>query len=321
MRREEHTRCSKCDNRRTVFFRRYSGEQLCRRCFIESIEEKVRKTISKYKMFDRNDTIGVGLSGGKDSLTLLHVLNRIENYFPNSRTIAFTIDEGIKGYRQEAIEISTEYCKKMGIEHVVSSFKDLYGYDLDSIVKARSEKKGISTCAFCGILRRRALNLLARDYGVDKLATAHNLDDETQTILLNMTQGDVERLLRTQPKLKGIHTKFVQRVKPLCEIPEREIALYAYLKKIRFQEAVCPYRESSMRQEIREIIEKLEKEHPGIKYKIVRVVEKLRSKLKEDTVLEIQECTNCGEPASSNLCKVCTELTELKTDIVSRSLY
>lgn len=312
MRLKEPTLCSKCKSRRPIIGRQYSGERLCKKCFIESIERKVKKTIMKYDMFDREDTIGVAVSGGKDSITLLRILSKMQRQFPRNRMIALTIDEGIKGYRKEALEISRTACKELGIEPVVSSFKEMYGYDLDEIVKVAQEKGGPSSCALCGMLRRRALNILARESGVTKLATAHNLDDEAQTILLNIMHGDVERLIRSKPKLDGIHPKFVQRVKPLYEIPEREIAFYAYLEGIRFQEAVCPYRETSMRQEAREVLGALKLHHPGIKYNIIRLLEKLRLKMREEPDVVIGNCVRCGEPSSQTLCKTCIELDELK---------
>jgi glucosamine 6-phosphate synthetase-like amidotransferase/phosphosugar isomerase protein len=80
------------------------------------------------------------------------------------------------------------------------------------------------------VLRRRALNVAAREAGADKLATAHNLDDETQTILLNLLHGDALRIARVNPVLAMSHPKLVQRVKPLCEVPEKEIAFYAFKK-------------------------------------------------------------------------------------------
>ncbi len=318
---DETVLCSKCGSGKPVFRREYSGEQLCKTCFIESVERKIRRTITKYNMFERKDTIAVALSGGKDSVTLLHVLSRIERRFPSSKIIALTINEGIKGYREEAIEISRACCEKLGIEQVVSSFREMYGYDLDDIVRVAQDKTSLSPCALCGMLRRRALNVLARERGASKLATAHNLDDETQTILLNMIHGDVERLVRTKPKLDGIHQKFVQRVKPLYEIPEREIVFYAYLTGLRFQETVCPYRETSMRQEARGILGTLEAKHPGIKYSLVRSFERIRSKLREDPNVVIHECIKCGEPSSQILCKTCIEFSELENLLKQRDAY
>ena len=89
--------------RREAFYKRpYSGEKLCRRCFLKSIGDKVRVTISKHNMFEMNDRIAVAVSGGKDSVSLLHILAEIEEDFPKSAICVITVDEGIGRYGDEA---------------------------------------------------------------------------------------------------------------------------------------------------------------------------------------------------------------------------
>jgi len=152
--------CTVCKRKQAFFFRPYSGEKLCRKCLTELIEEKVRGTIAKYGMFEFNDTIAVAVSGGKDSVSLLHVLAKLEAGYPKASLMAITIDEGIKGYRDEALKIAAENCRNLGIKHKVFSFKEFYGYTLDEIVKRPKQKSegGLTPCAYCGVLRRRALN-------------------------------------------------------------------------------------------------------------------------------------------------------------------
>jgi len=306
--------CTLCERGEAVFMRPYSGEKLCRRCFHKSIENKVRATISRYEMFQPNDKIMVAVSGGKDSITLLHILSKIEKAFPEATLCAVTVDEGIRSYRDEALKFAVKNCRKLGVEHIVTSFKERYGYKLDELVSMileRSEKE-LTPCSYCGVLRRRALNTAAREAGVDKLATGHNLDDETQTMILNILHGDALRIARVKPVLAMVHPKLIQRVKPFCMVPEREIAFYAYLKKIEFQGIPCPYARTALRNDIRTMLNRMEKKHAGTKFAIFKSMERVRPAL-EAMVEEakLQDCKRCGEPTVGELCKPCQMLEKL----------
>jgi len=261
------------------------------------------------------DNFMLGVSGGKDSITLLHILAKLEKSFPNVKFCAGTVDEGIRDYREEALKIAQDNCKKLGVDHVVVSFKELFGYQLDEIVKLtqKKKKKGLTPCSYCGVLRRKALNSLARDAGVDKLVTAHNLDDETQTMLLNVLHGDPFRIARAKPVLNVIHPKLVQRVKPLCMVPEKEVVFYAYLKGIEFQCIDCPYSQTALRNDIRDMLGRMEHKHAGTLFTVFKSVERLQPAL-EAYVKEpkLTECKLCGEPTVKDVCRPCQMLQELK---------
>jgi uncharacterized protein (TIGR00269 family) len=294
--------------------RRYSGEILCKKCLKDSIEDKVRTTISKYNMLEPNDKIAVAVSGGKDSLSLLHILADIEKKFPQTSICAITIDEGIKGYRDEALRFAAKTCQELGIKHKIVSFKEMYKITLDELEDIiRGEKKNeLSPCSYCGVLRRRALNTAARQTEANKLATAHNLDDETQTILLNIVHGDAIRIARVKPILDIGHPKLVQRVKPFCEVPEKEIALYAYLKKIEFQSIPCPYAQTALRNDIRKMLNTMEEKHTGTKFAIFRSIERIRPALEASAEKEkLQDCKLCGEPTVGEVCIPCQMLQRL----------
>jgi len=293
--------------------RPYSGEKLCAKCFTKSIEDKIRATIAKHDMFKLDDKIMVAVSGGKDSITLLHSLAKIEKEFPKARLSAVTVDEGIKGYRDEALKFAVENCRKLGVEHVITSFKDLFGVQLDQLVKLfKGRSEGLSPCAYCGVLRRRALNLAARKAKADKLALAHNLDDEAQTILLNILHGDAWRIIRVKPVLEEKHSMFVPRVKPFSELLEKEIAFYAYLKKMQFQSVPCPYASTALRSDIRTMLNRLEEKHAGTKFTVYKSIEKIKPALEakaKETVLNA--CKLCGEPTVEAVCVPCRMLKDL----------
>jgi len=307
--------CSICKRKEAFFFRPYSGEKLCKGCFIRSIEGKVRATIAKYKMFEFDDRIAVAVSGGKDSVSLLHILAKIERDYPKASLVAVSIDEGIAGYRDEALKIAGENCRRLGVEHHIISFKELYGLTLDEIVERLREggETELTPCAYCGVLRRKALNVIARKVEAEKLATAHTLDDEAQTILLNIFHGDVMRIAREKPVTDDVHPKLVRRVKPFCEIPERETALFAYFKKIKFQSMPCPYAPEALRNDIRLFLNRMEEKHAGIKYTVFKAAERIRLVLEKAAGVEIlKECCLCGEPTVQDVCKACEMLQKLR---------
>lgn len=300
--------CNVCERRGAFFFRPYSGVRLCRKCFAESIEDKTRATISKYGMVKFDDKIAVAVSGGKDSVALLHILAKIERKYPQSKLTAITIDEGIEGYRDEAVMIAAENCRKLDIEHHVVSFEEQYGYAFDQIVdriRTKQDEK-LTPCAYCGVLRRKALNYEARRIGATKLATAHTLDDETQTILLNIFHGDVLRIAKEKPVTDKVHPKLVQKIKPFCEIPEKETALYAYVSGVKFQKKPCPYASEALRNDARLMLNRLEERHSGVKFTIFRSIDRIRPALMELASKEgLGECIECGEPTTGTVCRTC----------------
>ena len=293
--------CSICGERTAIYTRRYSGESLCRRCFLKSVEDKVQKTISKYEMFNPDDRIAVAVSGGKDSLTLLHILAKIERRFPKAELVAITVDEGIGTHRVEAMKIVRENCEKLGVEHVTTSFKELYGYTLDEVVQ-NTAGSGLHPCSFCGVLRRRALNSAARMVEADKLATAHTLDDFAQTILINVMRNTLYRLVRISFSRTRSVPGFVPRVYPFMELYEKETALYTHLRELEHNDAPCPYAEFSMRWDLRMFLYEQEEKHPGLLYNILRFHQRLLKRV-EKTDIRLNRCALCGYPTPHKICR------------------
>jgi uncharacterized protein (TIGR00269 family) len=273
----------------------------------------VRSTIAKYKMLNFNDRVAIAVSGGKDSISLLQVLAKMERKYPRASLVAITVDEGICGYRDEALKIAEENCKLLEIENHTVSFKQLFGLTLDEIVqRIRKRNNELTPCAFCGVLRRKALNVAALEVKANKIATGHTLDDEVQTSLLNIFHGDISKLSAEKPVTDAVHPRLVQKVKPFCEIPERESALYAYIKGINFQSTPCPYAGEAMRNDIRNLLNCIEERHAGTKFTVFKSIEKLRPAMKNlEEKNEFKECQECGDPASGNLCMACQLLKQV----------
>ena len=304
------SKCSVC-NGRVVYYRPYSGERLCPSCFKASILEKTRRTISRYGLLKHGDRIAVAVSGGKDSLSLLYVLKELcEDH--GSQLHAVTIDEGVKGYRDEAISIAERVTSELKVPHSILSFKELYGITIDEALASKDRK--ITSCTVCGILRRRAMDMAAQRIDANVLATAHNLDDFLQTFIINLLNGDLKRIRWLDPVLESKGEYGIRRVKPFMEIYEEEIAFYAYLQNLPFQSFTCPYMGESIRSEIRSILNRLEAAHPGVKYNTLKAVIGITQSL----VLEGEvktKCEACGYPSSNNICSVCETLRTLKVNI------
>ena len=307
--------CSGCGGNQIYYRREHEGVDLCRKCFLESVETKVRRTITQRHMLKPNDTVAVALSGGKDSATLLRILWKLERRFPPAEIIALTVDEGISGYRNEAISISQQICDELKIKHKVVTFEGLFGVTMDSVAAKQNE---LQPCSYCGVLRRKALNEGAMQLGATKLATAHNLDDEAQTALINVLHGDVERILQGSHFTTDSSVGFVPRIKPLAELPERETTLYAYSSGLRFQTVPCPHGRDALRGDIRMMLNRLELKHPGMKYTVARSVERLSQSAGScERHRDFRSCRVCGGPTPNEVCEACQMLRTLKTNIAA----
>jgi len=307
--------CSFCGTDEVFYRREYEGVSLCKGCFLDSVETKVRRTITKRGMLSPRDTVAVALSGGKDSVALLRILTKLERRFPLARLVGLTVDEGIVGYRDEAISTSKEVCRQLDIEHMVVSFDELYGITMDEVAKLENE---LQPCSYCGVLRRKALNEAARRLGASKLATAHNLDDEVQTALLNIMHGDVERIARGLPATAKTHHKFIPRIKPLVEVSERETTLYAYATGSQFQSLPCPHGDDTLRGDIRAMLNRLEQKHAGVKHTIYGSIERLsRATVLAEEQPGLRECTICGDPTPNEICEACAMLTTLRKNMAA----
>lgn len=293
--------CSRCAG--PVFYtRRYSGEALCASCFRSSIVEKTRKTMAKYDMVRPKEKVAVAVSGGKDSLSLLKVMHELLGGRRNE-LVAVSVDEGVAGYRDEALQHANSLTKELGVEHTVVSYKEIFGFTLDQALDWKDERE-VSSCSFCGVFRRRAIDEAVVRAGASVVATAHNLDDFVQTFMMNLMHGDVARLAWLDPTY--LDDAFpIRRVKPFMEVYEEEVALFAYESKIPFQSVSCPYMHEGLRSEVRDYLNKLEASHPGMKNVLLRSsLDVIGRYARSPTKAEVP-CARCGKPSSSGLCNVC----------------
>ena len=298
--------CDSCQNP-AVYTRKYSGQKLCSPCFSNSIVRKTAKTISKYNMIQYNELVAVAVSGGKDSLALLKIIHEMASTH-QFRIIVITIDEGIPGYRNEALEIVEKFCAKLNVEHKVYAYKDLFELTLDEALDLRENEK-TSSCSICGTLRRRAIDYAAKDVGADVIATGHNLDDTLQTFVINMLSGDTTKIGWMDPDTSS---NSLRKIKPFCEIYESEIVFYAFTNNIPFQSEPCPHMNEGIRTEIREFLNSLETQHSGIKNNLYQSILKVSQIVKTSNLKEKRSCKKCGTECTGDICSVCNIVLKLK---------
>ncbi len=289
---------------KAIYYRRHEGRYYCKSCLCRSVEKRFRRTASKF--IARNDRIAVAFSGGKDSAVLLHLMHKF--FSDRAEIFALTIDEGIAGYRDKSIDIARGFIDKLCIEHHIVSFKDEFGIKIDDI---KTEKY----CTYCGVFRRDLLNKAAQKVGATKIAVGHNLDDEAQSVIMNFFKGDMAKFSRLgeatgssrQERLTAATGNvFIQKIKPLRNVSEKEIMLYAMINNIPFYNGECPHSFNNMRRDVQAMINDIEEKYPGTKLQVVRFYDKIKPEAPE---MIKNNCKVCGAPASQPVCKSC-ELSE-----------
>jgi len=275
------------------------------------IEKLVVKTIRKYKLLFKREKILVACSGGKDSTTLLYILKKL-----GYNVEAITIDSSIRDYSKKNIDNLRAFCHENQIKLHQISFSQEFGYTLNNIKKILDSKGTIMAyCTICGILRRYLLNKKAKELKAQKLATGHNLDDEAESVMMNLLRGNIDLMARLGPITGIVKSRgFVPRVKPLYLCKEKEIEAYSKLKKFPVEYKRCPYAQSSYREIIRNELIDFEKKHNKTKKNIInwflRILPELKKKHKKDE--EMTYCTICGEPSQKTICNACIILEKLE---------
>lgn len=288
--------CAIC-SRPAVFFRRDTRRYLCADHLVSDVEERVRTALMEQYRIRPDDRIAVAFSGGKDSSALLAILSRV---IPDIPLVAVTVDEGIAGYRAETLRAATVLAGELHIPHHVVSFPDKFGGTLDQFLKGREKE----ACTVCGILRKKAIMDAAKACGATRIATGHNLDDEAQSVLMNVLRGDLARLARDS----GAESAggFIPRIKPLAAIPEQEVAAYLFCRGMFPVLPECPYTHHALRAEARSLLSALERGSPGTMVHLIKSRDRVAGMCRDMPHGEsLKTCRVCGDPCSGDLCQAC----------------
>jgi len=316
--------CDKC-GADAVMHAAYSGQHLCSSHFRESVERRVRRRVREDNLLPDTASPGdpetwvVGLSGGKDSVVLTTILHETFDVDPRVELVALSIHEGIEGYRDESVDAATALAEDLGIRHEVVSYAEEFDVRMDDVV--REDPEDMAACAYCGVFRRDVLERYAADLGATKLLTGHNLDDEAQTALMNVLSGDVAQMAKHFDASLGPFDErgeapFVPRAKPLRDVPEKEVALYARLADLPVHMATCPHSSEAYRGEIQRLLYDLEDAHPGTRHSIMSGYEELAEmaalRYKRGDGPTMSACDRCGSMTARDVCRKCSLLEALE---------
>jgi tRNA(Ile)-lysidine synthase TilS/MesJ len=214
---------------------------LCQAHFDQDVHRKVRESLRKTSLFRGSARVAVGLSGGKDSATLLYVLKNLFSCRRDIELLAVIIDEGREG--RAALERARALAERLAVPYLVKSLPE-------------------------ASLKKDLLEEGAQEMGADILATGHNLDDEALDIFISYLQGDVEGLFRL-----GRCGGQVPWIKPLRRIPEREIRLYAIAHGLCSLDSLS--RAEDLQRKAKRCLDGFDSRHPGTKYSLLRSLERV----------------------------------------------
>ena len=221
----------------------------------------MRKAIEEYKMLDEGDKIAVCLSGGKDSITLLHAFKNLQIFYPKKfEIIAISVNPGFEHFD---IEFLKALCNKIDVPLFIenSNAKEI-------VFDIRKEK---DPCSLCANLRRGVINSVAIREGCNKIALGHNQDDVLQTFLLNLLYtGNIG----TFSPMSYMDRSKITLIRPLIYTPEKEIRRYIKRNNISVMDKVCPMDGTSKREDMKNLIYSLSKNIPMVRANLFGAIQR-----------------------------------------------
>ena len=219
----------------------------------------VRRCVEDYNMITPGDKIAVGVSGGKDSLVLLQLLNGLRQY-SDFELEAITIDMGL-GMDYSNI---ADFCKKLGVPYTIVNTQ------IGPIIFDHRKEK--NPCSMCSKMRRGALNQAILDRGIRKIALGHHYDDAVETFLMSLIYEG--RISCFQPVTDLDRTGVIQ-IRPMLYIHERTVDNFATRMDLPVVENRCPVDKNTKREEIKQLVFEMSKTYPDLKERIFGAMQRL----------------------------------------------
>ncbi len=227
---------------------------------IQKILSKVRRAVDDYGMIEEGDKIAVGISGGKDSLTLLAALNGLKRFYPKSfEVIGITLDMGFEGMCFDKV---AEFCKDIGVEYVVRKT------DIAEIIfDVRKEK---NPCSLCAKMRRGGLNDAAVELGCNKVALGHHNEDVLETFFLSLFY---EGRLGCFAPVTYLSRRDIHVIRPMIYLAEGEVKGFAKSENLPVVASTCPMDGASKRQDMKDFINEKTRQDKFFKTKMMNAIQ------------------------------------------------
>lgn len=228
---------------------------------LQTIMGQARRAIDDYNMIEEGDKIAIGLSGGKDSLTLLHALYNLRRYYPKKfNIIAITIHPGSDTFKTDELE---KMCKKLGIEYII------YNSNISKVVfDIRKEK---NPCSLCANMRRGMLNSIAIENGCTKIALGHHSDDVIETFLMSIF---LNGKIHTFSPVTYLSRSDVRVIRPFIYVSEKDIRAVARKLDFPVVGKCCPMDGVSKREYMKDLIRSLGHDIPKIKANLLGAIKR-----------------------------------------------
>ena len=218
-----------------------------------------RKAMDDYQMIQEGDKIAVGISGGKDSLTLLYAMANLRRFYPKKFSlIAITVDLGYEGFDLTPIKL---LCEHLQVEyHVVSTeiAKIIFG-----------DKNEASPCSLCAKLRKGALNQKIKELGCNKVAYAHHMDDIIETMVLSMI---FEGRFYSLSPVTFLDRMELTVIRPMMYVSEAEVKGFRNKYNLPVVENPCPVDGATKRQYAKDLVRQINLDHPGAKKRMFTAI-------------------------------------------------
>lgn len=282
-------KCRRCREHAVIELRQHNAA-FCRECFLRHCRIQVERAIAEHEMIADGERCLIGISGGKDSLALWDILRSL-----NVTVDGLYLDLGIGGYSERSKAVARAFALERNINLAVVDIRAEFGFDIPT---------GASTarrpaCSVCGISKRHLLNTHAVDNGYEVLATGHNLDDESATLLGNLLHWQIEYVGRQGAVLPERPGGFARKIKPLIRLGEKETAAYCLLSKIDYVVEECPMVGGNTGLRYKAALALLETNSPGTRQQFLAGFYAHGKELFADPnlgELVLVECGGCSSP-------------------------